>query len=63
MEEGRQAMCRVCWSETETEDNPKVSPCKCDGSVKWIHFKCLKVWMENKMQTKSSDCHHTISWK
>jgi len=28
--------------DTETDDNPKVCPCNCQGSVKWIHFKCLK---------------------
>lgn len=56
-------MCRFCWMDTETDDNPKVCPCNCQGSVKWIHFKCLKQWLENKMTTKSSDSHYTISWK
>jgi len=35
--------------DTDSEDNPFVCPCKCEGSVKWIHFKCLKQWLDNKM--------------
>ena len=49
--------------DTETPDNPKVTACKCKGSMKYIHFLCLKQWLENKMVIKSSDTHHTLSWK
>lgn len=49
--------------DTETEDNPKVNACKCNGSVKYVHFLCLKQWLESKMTVKSSDNHHTFSWK
>lgn len=56
-------MCWFCWLESDSESNPMVTPCKCDGSVKYIHFECLKKWLENKMSSKSSDSHHTLSWK
>ena len=49
--------------EAETEDNPKIKACKCEGSVKYIHFKCLKQWLESKMTTKNTENHHTLSWK
>lgn len=29
-------VCRVCRVEAE-EDNPMVHPCKCSGSVKFVH--------------------------
>lgn len=32
--------CRICFNE-ETTDNKFVSPCKCTGSMKYIHKKCL----------------------
>lgn len=32
--------CRICFNE-ETTDNKFVSPCKCTGSMKYIHYKCL----------------------
>lgn len=56
-------MCKICWMETETEDNPKVNACSCKGSIKYVHFQCLKWWLETKMTVKSSDNHHTFSWK
>jgi hypothetical protein len=56
-------MCKICWSDTETEDNPKVNACKCDGSVKYVHFLCLKRWLETKMTMKQSENHQTFSWK
>ena len=33
--------CRICFDEEETEDNKMISPCSCNGSVKWIHYNCL----------------------
>lgn len=33
--------CRVCLSKLATVDNPFISPCKCIGSVRFIHLKCL----------------------
>lgn len=56
-------MCRFCWMDTETEENPKLNACKCEGSVKYIHFDCLKRWMLSKMQSKQTENHHTLSWK
>lgn len=62
-EEEKDQICRFCWMEAETEDNPKIKACKCEGSVKYIHFLCLKQWLESKMTTKYTDNHHTLSWK
>ena len=56
-------MCRFCWIDTETEDNPKIKACKCEGTVKYIHFNCLKMWLDSKVVHKKSDHHHTMSWK
>ena len=38
--------CRICYLEEESpEENPLVQPCKCSGSLKYIHLKCLKHWI------------------
>lgn len=38
--------------------------CKCDGSIKYIHFNCLKLWLESKISKKNdTDCHSTLNWK
>ena len=34
--------CRICYLLNSNIENPLVSPCKCNGSMKYIHFKCLK---------------------
>ncbi len=62
-EEEKDQMCRFCWIDTETDDNPKVKACKCAGSVKYIHFNCLKQWLQSKMTKKETENHHTLSWK
>ena len=36
--------CRICLDESETEENPFITPCKCAGSMKFIHLLCLQEW-------------------
>jgi len=46
------------------EDNPFISPCRCSGTMKFIHVKCLQFWLASKIQIKqSSDCCKSLSWK
>ena len=30
--------CRICLDDTEEEGNPFITPCKCAGSMKFIHL-------------------------
>ena len=44
-------VCRICYGEEnplEYYDNPLVQPCKCSGSLKYIHLNCLKQWLNTK---------------
>mmetsp|Transcript_29115 Transcript_29115/g.46354 ORF Transcript_29115/g.46354 Transcript_29115/m.46354 type:complete len:370 (-) Transcript_29115:12-1121(-) len=41
--ESQSAACRVCHC-TADEEGELVSPCLCDGSVKWVHRRCLNHW-------------------
>lgn len=34
--------CKFCWMSESTEANPLLSACQCDGSMRFIHFSCLK---------------------
>lgn len=57
-------MCRFCWIGEQTEDNPIIGSCRCAGSIKYIHFNCLKLWLESKVSKKNdTDCHSTLNWK
>ena len=39
--------CRICLSDEQERDNPMISPCKCDGTMKYIHVNCLKEWLQS----------------
>jgi len=44
-------ICRICLSEEDPlgyYDDPLVQPCKCSGSMKYIHINCLKQWLNTK---------------
>ena len=50
--------------KTIEDDNPFINPCKCSGTMKFIHLKCLQFWLASKIQIKqSSDCCKSLSWK
>lgn len=33
--------CRICLGEENESENELISPCKCAGTMKYIHVKCL----------------------
>ena len=46
-------MCRICLENEDNEENggsenPLINPCKCIGSMKYVHFKCLRSWTDKK---------------
>jgi hypothetical protein len=45
-------LCRICYGEEETEENPLVQPCTCSGSMKYIHLGCLKTWINTSVNIK-----------
>ena len=49
--------CRVC-RDTGTESEPLLSPCKCDGSIKFVHESCLLRWLSVKKIDSCELCGH-----
>jgi hypothetical protein len=42
--------CRICYmEETNKKTNPLIKPCKCSGSMKYIHYECLLHWLKTKV--------------
>jgi hypothetical protein len=41
-------ICRICYMEEDDPENPLVQPCICSGSMKFIHLKCLKHWINTR---------------
>lgn len=46
--------CRICRGEA-TAAQPLIHPCKCRGSIKYIHQDCLLEWLEHS-NTKEKKC-------
>ena len=55
--------CRICLSECYTDENPLICPCNCDGTMKYIHLKCLQRALRSKVTTRSSESALSFSWK
>ena len=47
--------CRVCMELLE-ETSKLISPCKCSGSQQFIHFHCLKEWIEHSNENVCGVC-------
>jgi len=54
-EEEELAECRIC-SEDDVLANLE-SPCKCDGTVKWAHHKCIQTWINEKGDKQCEICN------
>ena len=45
-------ICRICLSgEDNPVKNPLICPCTCKGSMKFIHYFCLKNWLNLKVES------------
>ena len=55
--------CRICYRNDSNINDPLISPCKCSGSMGYIHYKCLKSCIESKIQKKKDDKYEFYIWK
>ncbi len=46
--------CRFCFDGPDT-NNPLVNPCKCIGSMKYVHVQCIKKW---RLNTTNPEWHY-----
>ena len=52
-------ICRICLSEeTSPNKNPLICPCICKGSMKYIHYLCLKNWLNLKVESEFGPIHN-----
>ena len=47
-----QEVCRICYDSGE-ENNPLIAPCKCAGSMQYVHLKCLRKWMDGRLSVNN----------
>ena len=55
-------MCRVCL-DPGSSTNPLITPCKCQGSMKYIHLECLKTWLGKRLEPLIKEFCVLINWK
>lgn len=55
-------LCRVCRCEG-TPDHPLFHPCKCKGSIKYIHQDCLQFWLQHSNKETCDICHSKFNFK
>ncbi|EON65685.1 hypothetical protein W97_04924 [Coniosporium apollinis CBS 100218] len=48
-------VCRVCRGEG-TEEEPLFYPCKCSGSIKFVHQDCLMQWLSHSQKKHCELC-------
>ncbi|KAJ5151169.1 uncharacterized protein N7482_010421 [Penicillium canariense] len=47
--------CRICHGEA-TEEEPLFYPCKCSGSIKFVHQSCLVEWLSHSQKKHCELC-------
>lgn len=60
---GELPICRICLSDENETLNPLFSPCKCAGTMQYIHLNCLQEWLNSKLITKETPYTKTFFWK
>ncbi|KAM6129934.1 E3 ubiquitin-protein ligase MARCHF7 isoform 4-T4 [Pterocles gutturalis] len=47
-------LCRICQMSSTSSDNLLIEPCKCTGSLQYVHQECMKKWLQSKINSGSS---------
>ncbi|TRY70986.1 hypothetical protein TCAL_16452 [Tigriopus californicus] len=46
-------VCRICQLPSLEPSNPLISPCRCLGSIRYVHNNCLLKWLEVSSRRRS----------
>ncbi|KAG7210542.1 hypothetical protein KM043_012062 [Ampulex compressa] len=50
------SVCRICHTNTSKE--PLVSPCRCKGTLAYVHLSCLERWLNQSCHTYCELCRY-----
>ncbi|XP_024075085.1 E3 ubiquitin-protein ligase MARCH7 isoform X4 [Terrapene carolina triunguis] len=53
-EEEEGDLCRICQMSSASSTNLLIEPCKCTGSLQYVHQECMKKWLQSKINSGSS---------
>ena len=54
-------ICRICYDDQK--EDKLISPCKCSGSVKWVHQSCLQKWIDISHKKECSTCKYKYKYQ
>ncbi|OQS54216.1 SUD1 [Ecytonucleospora hepatopenaei] len=54
--------CKICYG-VDTENDKLIRPCKCKGSMKYIHSLCLEEWLSSESVSSCEICKHSYLFK
>mmetsp|Transcript_71728 Transcript_71728/g.191370 ORF Transcript_71728/g.191370 Transcript_71728/m.191370 type:complete len:663 (-) Transcript_71728:5-1993(-) len=52
--------CRICRGGLEV--GSLLHPCKCAGSIKYVHEDCIKLWLQRTRAKSCELCHHSFKF-
>lgn len=50
-EEEEGDLCRICQMAAASSSNLLIEPCKCTGSLQYVHQECMKKWLQAKINS------------
>lgn len=56
-------ICKICFRTDSDFSDPLLSPCKCSGSMGYIHYKCLKQCIKMRITKKEAENYICYLWK
>ncbi|KAG1811581.1 hypothetical protein EV424DRAFT_1570387 [Suillus variegatus] len=56
-----QDTCRICSAPSDL-DQPLFYPCKCSGTIRYIHQDCLTTWLSHSKKKTCDVCKHPYSF-
>ncbi|KAI0676025.1 hypothetical protein C8Q78DRAFT_1142731 [Trametes maxima] len=56
-----QDTCRICSAPAEP-DQPLFHPCRCSGTIRYIHQDCLTEWLQHSKKKTCDVCKHPYSF-
>lgn len=55
--------CRICLGDEHDDINPLINPCKCSGTMKYLHLSCLRQLIDSKIQKTVGECVTVLTFK
>ncbi|XP_047669278.1 E3 ubiquitin-protein ligase MARCH7 isoform X2 [Tachysurus fulvidraco] len=47
-------LCKICQMGETSSSNPLIEPCRCTGSLQYVHQDCIKKWLRSKISSGST---------